>query len=306
MSEYVPRIQWYPGHMAKTKRLLQDQLKRTDLILELCDARIPQASRNPDLGRLAPRKRRLLFLNKADLADPEETKRWVRHFREQGIEACPINASALRSADILRRIETAVSDLVDRSLEKGVRRTVRAMVVGIPNVGKSTFINRLCGKSVTVTGDRPGVTKSNQWVKVSPWLELLDTPGLLWPKLEDQESARRLCYIGSVKDEVVDQADLTIRLLEDLCASVPDRVTERFHFTDPSLRGAELLDAVCEGRGWLLKGRNYDYDRCCSIVLDEFRGGKLGRMTLERPPQKPRREAGDDLPTAVTEEEPKQ
>ena len=166
-------------------------------------------------------------------------------------------------------------------------------VVGLPNVGKSTLINRLCGRSVAQIGGRPGVTKSNQWIKVSPYLELLDTPGLLWPKFEDQIAARRLCYIGCVKDDVIDLADLTIHLLEDLCAQIPDRVIERFHIKDSSLKGEELLDAVCSGRGWLLKGGQYDYDRCCSIVLDEFRAGKLGRITLENPPGMNKKENND-------------
>ena len=156
-------------------------------------------------------------------------------------------------------------------------------IVGIPNVGKSTFINRLYGRSVAQIGDRPGVTKNNQWVKVTPYLELLDTPGLLWPKLDDQLSARRLCYIGSVKDDILDLTDLTLHLLEELCVIVPDRIKERYHIDNTNLRGTELLDAVCTGRGWLMKGAQYDYDRCCSVVLDEFRAGKLGRITLERP-----------------------
>ena len=157
------------------------------------------------------------------------------------------------------------------------------MIVGIPNVGKSTLINRLYGRSVAQIGDRPGVTKSNQWVRVSPYLELLDTPGLLWPRLDDQVAARRLCYIGSIKDDVVDTYDLTIHLLEDLRSIVPDKVKERFHIQDTSLKGIELLDSVCAGRGWLMKGAQYDYDRCCRVVLDEFRAGKLGRITLESP-----------------------
>ena len=175
--------------------------------------------------------------------------------------------------------------MVERALQKGMRKTVRAMVVGVPNVGKSTFINRLFGKSIAQIGDRPGVTKSNQWVKISSYLELLDTPGLLWPRLEDQTAARRLCYIGSIKDDVVDLADLTIHLLEDLRSVIPDKVDERFRISDSSCSGNEILDAVCRGRGWLLKGGLPDYDRCCRVVLDEFRAGKLGRITLELPEQ---------------------
>ena len=285
MSDYQALINWYPGHMAKARRLLQDQIKRVDLVIEICDSRLPLSSRNPDLIRMAANKKHLLFLNKSDLADPSLTERWLRYFRSFGTEAFQACALSLRSKETLASIESATRDLVGKALEKGVRKTVRAMIVGIPNVGKSTFINRLYGRSITKTGDRPGVTKDNQWVKITPYLELLDTPGLLWPKLEDQDAARRMCYIGSFKDDVVDLADLTIHLLEELCQIAPDQVQSRFHIQDPSLKGCGLLDAACAGRGWLLKGHQYDYDRCCSVVLDEFRGGKLGRITLEQPPE---------------------
>ena len=283
MSEQNKKINWYPGHMARTKRLLQDQIKRIDLIIEICDARLPFSSRNPELASMISRKRHLLFLNKSDLADPGMNNLWIQYYRRQGIEAHLTNAAKMKGKETIGLIEKATKEIVDKALEKGVRKTVRAMIVGIPNVGKSTLINRLYGRSVAQIGDRPGVTKSNQWVKVSPYLELLDTPGLLWPRLDNQISARRLCYIGSIKDDVVDTAELTVQLLEDLCGMIPDAVAERFHLEDTSLKGPELIDAVCTGRGWLLKGGRYDYDRCCSVVLDEFRGGKLGRITLEKP-----------------------
>ena len=283
MSDYQSLINWYPGHMARTKRLLQDQIKRIDLIIELCDARLPYSSRNPDLTRMIGSKRHLLFMNKSDLADPGTNSLWLRFFRENGIECYLTDASRMKGKDTIGVINQATQDIIDKALSKGVRKTVRAMIVGIPNVGKSTLINRLNGRSITKTGDRPGITRANQWVKISPYLELLDTPGLLWPKLDDQISARRLCYIGSVKDEVIDMADLTIHLLEDLCDLIPDKITERFHIQDTTLKGTDLLDAVCAGRGWLMKGAQFDYDRCCNVVLDEFREGKLGRITLESP-----------------------
>ena len=275
-------INWYPGHMAKARRLLKEQIRRIDLVIEICDARLPLSSRNPELDDIVSGKRHLLFMNKSDLADPAVSSEWIRYFREKGISAYPTDARKMRGKETIGLIDRATKEIVDKALEKGVRKTVRAMIVGIPNVGKSTLINRLYGRSVTKIGDRPGVTKSNQWVRVSPYLELLDTPGLLWPKLDDQVSARRLCYIGSVSDEVVDLSELTIHLLEDLSSVVPDKMEERFH-ADPSLKGIELLDAVCAGRGWLQKGAQPDYDRCCSVVLDEFRAGKLGRITLEKP-----------------------
>lgn len=283
MSDYQSLINWYPGHMARTRRLLQDQIRRIDLIIEICDARLPFSSRNPELSGMISRKKHLLFLNKSDLADPSATKAWIRFFRSEGIEAWQTDATKIRGKETIGLIDRSTKEIVERSLEKGVRKTVRAMIVGIPNVGKSTLINRLYGRSVAQIGDRPGVTRSNQWVKVSPYLELLDTPGLLWPRLDDQLAARRLCYIGSVKDDVVDLGDLAIHLLEDLCDIVPDQVKQRFHIEDTSLKGVSLLDAVCAGRGWILKGAQPDYDRCCSVVLDEFRAGRLGRITFEKP-----------------------
>lgn len=283
MQENKTVINWYPGHMAKTKRLLSEQMKRIDLIIEMCDARLPYSSRNPELMKMINNKRHLLLMNKSDLADEKLSRDWIRFFHEQGIQAYLTSATMIKGKETVLLIDDATKEIVDKYLEKGVRKTVRAMIVGIPNVGKSTLINRLYGRSVAQIGDRPGVTKSNQWVRVSPYLELLDTPGLLWPRLDDQVAARRLCYIGSIKDDVVDTYDLTIHLLEDLCSIVPDKVKERFHIQDTSLKGIELLDSVCAGRGWLMKGAQYDYDRCCRVVLDEFRAGKLGRITLESP-----------------------
>ena len=283
MSDLVRPIQWYPGHMAKARRLLKEQISRVDLVVEVCDARIPMSSRNPDLVSLAGKKPHLLMLNKADLADPAVSSRWIAFFRREGIVPYLTRFSGMRSKEVLSMIERATREHVERAMEKGIRKTVRVMIVGIPNVGKSTMINLLNGKGVTRTGDRPGVTKANQWVRITPYLELLDTPGLLWPRFDDQDAARKLCYIGSLKDDVLDLYDLTVRLLEDLCVLAPDQVASRFRLRDSSLRGTELLDAVCAGRGWLLKGNQYDYDRCCSVVLDEFRAGKVGRFTLEKP-----------------------
>ncbi len=282
-------INWYPGHMAKSKRLLAEQLRRVDVVIELCDARLPYSSRNPDLDKLISGKKRVLLLNKADLADQTATSMWLNYFRTQGIDAAPYNAASGKAKDALAVIDRAAMEAVERAAAKGIRKTVRAMVVGVPNVGKSTFTNKLHGGNVAKTGDRPGVTRNNQWVRISPYLELMDTPGLLWPRLDDQLAARRLCYIGTVKDDVVDLPMLTIHLLQDMLNVKPQQVMERFRFDNPELRGEELLEAVCKGRGFLMKGGVCDYDRCCSVVLDEFRAGKLGRITLETPAKpKPR------------------
>ena len=269
--------------MAKTRRLLQDQLKRVDLVIEVCDARLPFSSRNPELLRMTAGKRRILLLNKADLADPEATRRWVRFFQARGETAYPVHAIFLKSKELLGTIDRSVRDIVETAEEKGIRKTIRVMVIGVPNAGKSTLINRLRGTSIAKTGDRPGVTKSNQWIHVTPYLDLMDTPGMLWPRLDDQLAARRLCYIGSVKDDVVDIYALAISLLEDLKASCPETLSVRFHVEDLNVENVELLDAVCRGRGWLLRGGRFDYDRCCNVVLDEFRSGKLGKITLELP-----------------------
>ena len=282
-------INWYPGHMAKAKRLLSDQLSRVDVVIELCDARLPFSSRNPDLARLIAQKKRILLLGKSDLADPGMTGRWLNIFKSQG-HACMALDMNRQAKAALGLIDRAARETVERAAQRGIKKTVRAMVAGVPNVGKSTLINRLHGGSIAKVGDMPGVTRANQWVKITPYLELMDTPGLLWPRLDDPVAARRLAYIAAIRDEVLDTAQLSIQLLTDLIQAAPDAVQERFKIKDLSLRGPELLDAVCQGRGFLMKGGVYDTDRACKIVLDEFRAGKLGRITLEAPEGQPANE----------------
>ena len=278
-------INWFPGHMAKTRRQLEEQLKKIDVAVELCDARLPFSSRNPELDRMLNGKKRVLVLNKADLADEAVTKRWLSVFRSGGIEAFAFDASRMKKKDGTLLLENAAREAVEKAAARGVRKTVRAMVVGVPNVGKSTWINRIHGGNIAEAGDRPGVTRSNQWVRVSPWLELLDTPGLLWPRLDDQEAARRLCYIGSVKDDIVDVTELGLSLLKDMAVIRPKSLETRFHINseDIFLPGVELMEAACRGRGFLLKGGLPDYERCARTALDEFRSGLMGRITLEEP-----------------------
>ena len=273
-------INWYPGHMAKAKRQLSDQLKRVDVVIELCDARLPRASRNPDLDKMLERKDRVLVFGKSDLADPAQTDKWVRYYREKGILCIAVNMNK-QAKQVSQLIDKATQETVQRAAERGIKKTVRAMVVGVPNVGKSTFINRLHGAPIAKVGDMPGVTRANQWVKISPYLELLDTPGLLWPRLDDRMAARRLAYIAAIRDQVVNTDELALQLLYDMIDSVPQQVKDRYHVEDLSLRGEELLDAVCRGRGFLMRGGVCDVERACSVVLDEFRAGKLGRITLE-------------------------
>ena len=289
----ILNIQWYPGHMAKAKRLLSAQLGKVDLVVELCDARLPLSSRNPALDELIRHKRRVLLLCKADLAEPAKTQQWLAYFKRMGLEAMAYDKSPQKTKQAKQLIELAAKDVLERNQRRGIQKTLRAMVVGVPNVGKSTFINRLYGGSIAKTGDRPGVTKSNQWVKVSPYLEVMDTPGMLWPKLNDQRAATRLAYIGTIKDAVYDMYELCANLLEDLMDVMPAQTQARYKIKDPSVRGYALLDEVCRGRGFLLRGAELDYDRCCSVVLDEFREGKVGKLTLEEAPKPVREEKPD-------------
>lgn len=277
-------INWYPGHMAKAKRLLGEQLRRVDVVIELCDARLPLSSRNPDLIRMTEGKERVLLLGKSDLADPDKTARWLKVFQKEGAACLAVDMNRQAKA-ALGLVEKAARASVDRAMERGIRKTVRAMAVGVPNVGKSTLINRLHGGAVAKVGDMPGVTRANQWVKITPYLEIMDTPGLLWPRLDDPLAARRLAYIAAIRDKVLDTAKLSVQLLEDLIAAAPHAVAERFKIKDLTLRGPELLEAVCFGRGFLMKGGIPDTERACRVVLDEYRGGKLGRITLEEPPK---------------------
>lgn len=289
-------IQWYPGHMAKAKRLLSAQLSKVDLVVELCDARLPLSSRNPALDELIRHKRRVLLLCKADLAENSKTQQWLAYFKRQGLEAMAYDKSQQKTKQAKQLIEQAARDVLERNKRRGIQKTLRAMVVGVPNVGKSTFINRLYGGNVTKTGDRPGVTKSNQWVKVSPYLEVLDTPGMLWPKLNDQQAATRLAYIGTIKDAVYDQYELCANLLGDLLAVMPQSTCGRYKIKDSTVTGYALLDEVCRGRGFLMRGGVCDLDRACAVVLDEFREGKVGKLTLEEAP-KPEKEAPADAET---------
>ena len=276
------KINWYPGHMAKTRRLLQEQLRAVDAVIELCDARAPLATRNPDLQRLTRDKTRILVLNKADLADDRQTARWLERFRREGLTAMRFNSNGGKVKDILGHIEAASKPALERYAARGVRKTIRFMVIGIPNVGKSTFINRLHGSAIVKAGDRPGVTRANQWVKIGPFLEILDTPGMLPPRLDDQDEARLLAYLGSIRDEIMDTEDLAGGLMALLYRLDPRAVSARYKLpegcgTEPH----ELLEAACKGRGWLLSGGRYDTDRAAALVLDEFRGGKIGRITIE-------------------------
>ena len=279
-------INWYPGHMAKARRELSESLRLIDVVVEIVDARAPLASRNPDFDDLFASKSRVVLLNKSDLANPAASKIWMKAYREAGIPAGEIvSTSNSGKALAVRLIEEAAHDEVERMKSKGVSKTVRALVVGIPNVGKSTFINRIAGETRAKVGDKPGVTKGKQWVKITPYLELMDSPGLLWPKLEDQKMARHLAYLGSIRDDILEIEELSLNLLGELRTICPEELYSRFKKMNENTPEQELLEAVAKSRGFILKGGIYDTERAAKVVLDEFRSGKIGRVTLELPPK---------------------
>jgi len=284
----MPLINWYPGHMAKSRRLLQEQLRAVDAVIELCDARAPQATRNPDLEKLTKDKARILVLNKADLADDAETARWVEYFRQKGLTAMRFNSNGGKTKEILAKIEQATKPAVERAAKRGVKKTVRLMIIGIPNVGKSTFINRIHGSGIVKASDRPGVTRSNQWVKIGPYLELLDTPGMLPPRMDDQDGARLLAYLGSIRDQIMDTEELAGKLLMHLMELRPAPVRARFKIPEDVVFEdyQTAVESVCASRGWLISGGRPDTDRGSALILDEFRAGKAGRITIQPAPKK--------------------
>lgn len=301
MEESSLDIQWYPGHMAKARRMLAESVKLVDVVIEMVDARAPASTRNPDFDDLFGTKPRVVVLNKADLADPEATRAWIRAYRARGWDAISFSANAGKGVkEAVSLVERAARPVVERMKAKGVNKTVRAMIVGIPNVGKSTFINRLRGSAAAKAGNRPGVTRGKQWIVVGPYLEFLDTPGMLWPKFEDKEAARRLAFLGSIRGEIMDNERLSAELLEFLRDSAPEGAKARLKIDmDGEKSGEQLLEEACRRRGWLLPGARPDTERASALILDEFRSGKMGRLTLEAPVQAPEgedengRETGD-------------
>ena len=277
-------IQWYPGHMAKARRQLQEELKLIDVVVELVDARAPQSSRNPDFDALFQGKERVILLNKADLADPALLKRWIAWYEGLGIRAAALDSTTGKAKNVaVSMVEKAAEPKVKRMREKGVLKVVRAMVVGIPNVGKSTLINRIAGAKRAAVGDRPGVTRSKQWVKITPYLELCDTPGLLWPKINDQEMAKNLAFLGSIRDEIMPLEQLACELSFRLMEIVPELFRKRYPNLPENLEEGTVLDAIARSRGCLMAGNEPDTERAAKMVLDEFRAGKIGRIVLEAP-----------------------
>ncbi|MFD3445481.1 ribosome biogenesis GTPase YlqF [Microbacteriaceae bacterium 4G12] len=278
-------IQWFPGHMAKARRQVTEKLKLIDVVIELVDARLPSSSRNPMIDEIISHKPRLIVLNKADMADDKITKQWIVHFEALGYKAISINAQAGQG---MKEIAAACKELVkekfDKMIAKGVKpRAVRALIVGIPNVGKSTLINKLAKKNIAKTGDRPGVTTAQQWIKVGKELELLDTPGILWPKFEDQLVGFRLATTGAIKDSILNLQEVAVYALRFLSAQYPERLKERYNLPDIPEDIVELFDEIGKKRGCLMGGGLVDYDKTAELFLRELRGGKLGRLTFEQP-----------------------
>ena len=275
--------QWYPGHMTKAKRMMQENIKLIDLVIEVTDARIPLSSRNPDIDELGKNKARLILLNKADLADDSRTEQWMEYFRSKGYYAVKINArSGAGMKGILPVIMESCKEKIERDRRRGIlNRPVRAMVVGIPNVGKSTFINSFAGKACTKTGNKPGVTKGKQWIRINKNVELLDTPGILWPKFEDQEVGAKLAMVGSIKDEILNLEELSLELIAYLHREYEGILEQRYQITE-SENNITMLEEIARNRKCIQKGQELDYTKAANILLEEFRNGKIGRITLEK------------------------
>ncbi len=282
MAEY----QWYPGHMTKAKRMMQEDIKLIDLGIELVDARVPFGSRNPDIDELGKNKSRIILLNKSDLADAKKNKLWMGYFADKGFHALEINAKTGTGVKSIQGVvQEACRDKIERDRRRGIlNRPVRAMVVGIPNVGKSTFINSFAGRACAKTGNRPGVTKGKQWIRLNKGLELLDTPGILWPKFEDQTVGLHLAMIGSMNDEIVHLDELAYELIRFLRGEYPGLLEKRYDIEISDGQDAyDVIRAVCVSRKCYLKGEELDIMKASSMVVDDFRSGRIGRITLEIP-----------------------
>lgn len=278
-------IQWFPGHMAKTRRLLTENLKLVDVVVELLDARIPASSKNPEIDSIVKNKPRLIVLNKSDMADPEISREWARWYKSKGMYIIFVDSIKGKGMNQLKnQLKVLMKDKFERDKQKGrIFRPIRTMIVGIPNVGKSTFINKIAGRAVAVTGDRPGVTKGKQWIRLNPEIDMLDTPGILWPKFDDKNTALNLAFTGAIKDEIYDVTEVAASLAEKLSKDYPGLLSDRYKLDDENRKGFRLLEAAGAKRGCILPGGEIDMQRIAVVMLDEFRGGKIGKITLEKP-----------------------
>lgn len=279
-------VQWFPGHMAKTRRIIKESLNLVDGVVELVDARIPYSSSNPELDSIIKKKPRIILLNKCDIADANATKLWIDYYKSRGIYALPVDCRTGKGLnDFIPTVKKALSSVIEKNESKGMaKKSLRLMVVGIPNTGKSSFINRMAGNAKAKVADKAGVTRQQQWFAVGNGIELLDTPGVLWPKFDDAEVGDKLAFTGAVKDEVTDLETLSCRLLEMLAKFRPKAITDRYKLESiDGLQGWEILELIGRKRGFLIKGGEINYERTAVMLCDEFRGGKLGNMTLELP-----------------------
>lgn len=287
-------INWYPGHMAKTKRQIMEDLKLIDVVIELLDARIPLSSRNPDIDKIVENKKRIIALNKSDLADEEQNKKWVQYFKNKNLQATIIDSNSGKGIDnCLKLIVNEMKDELEKASSKGrIGKNIRVMIIGIPNVGKSSFINRISKKTSAVVGNRPGVTKQKQWIRIDNNIELLDTPGVLWPKFESEEIGLNLAYTGSIKDEVIDKVEVAFFLLKYLNTNYRKNLMERYKITEEEFESIveeeenetilNLMHLIGRKRGAIVSGGNVDETKVANIVLDDFRTSKLGKITLEK------------------------
>ena len=276
-------VQWYPGHMTKAKRALSEKLKMIEMVIEVVDARAPQSTRNPDFEDLFTGKARMLILNKSDMAEPAATKQWVQYFKNQGIYAVAYSAIRGNARALQKEIEMAAADIYEKYRQKGVNKTVRALVCGIPNVGKSAILNRLVGEKKLKEGNQPGVTRGLSWVRLTPYLECMDSPGLLWPKIENERVGTIIALIGSVRQEILDEEEMVYQLVKILAELAPELLRERYRIEDLQQDAYEILQEICRKRGFLMRGGVADTERGCKTLLEEFRNGKLGAITFELP-----------------------
>ena len=287
MADYIKQnVQWFPGHMAKTRRIIKESLRLVDGVVELVDARIPYSSSNPELNQIIKNKPRIILLNKCDIADSNATKMWIDYYKSKGMYALPVDCRTGKGLNnFIPTVQKALSKTIEKNNDKGMNgKTLRLMVVGIPNTGKSSFINRMAGNAKAKVADKAGVTRQQQWFAVGKGIELLDTPGVLWPKFDDPEVGDKLAFTGAVKDEVTDIEALSCRLLEVLAKTRPQSILERYKLDDiDGLQGWEILELIGKKRGFLIKGGEIDYERTAVMLCDEFRGGRLGKITLELP-----------------------
>ena len=276
-------LNWYPGHMAKTKKQLIEDLKLIDIVVEVVDARIPLASINPDIQEYIKEKTKIVVLNKADLADENETKNWVKKYNSQGITAVEVEASNGKNIQsVVNKIKVDYEKIKEKYIQKGrIGKSIRVMVIGIPNVGKSTFINSLAKRNTAKVGNKPGVTKQKQWIKIDNNIEIMDTPGMLWPRLDNQEYAMHLAFCGTIGENSIDNEEIAYYLLEYLIKNYPNRIEERYNIKIENKETIEILEEIARKRGAIVSGGNINMQKISDIILNEFRSGKLGRITIE-------------------------